>query len=324
MAGIFGVLLATNQPAALSNWMQQATVIATPVPSTNDPVEKEFSRIMELDDKAQDEADGWIQDNNKAKDQGLGRSETDLTMKIQKRFAEIQHAYEEFIKLHPSHARARIAFGSFLNDTGQEDAAKVQWIKATEVDPKNPAAWNNLANYYGHRGPITNAFLSFGKAIELNPREPVYYRNLATALFLFRQDAIQFFKLDEQQVFDRSLALYRQVQRMDPTNFIYATDLAETYYGIKPERHAEAMEAWQAALKLAHDDMERQGVYIHLARWEILARRFDRASNYLNQVGLPMFADLKKRVLRNLAERKTSPSATNITPAPPAVQALSP
>lgn len=311
MAGLLGVLLATNQPAALSNWVKQTTGISASVPNPGDPAEKELVRLMDLDDLAQTDADRWIQENDKFKAQGAGLSDATLTLKIEQRFTEVRKAYEQFIELHPQHARARIAFGSFLSDTGREDDAKDQWLKATEIDPRNAAAWNNLANFYGHRGPVTNAFKGYVKAIELNPREPLYYRNLATTLFLFRRDSTRFFGLEEQQVFDRSLALYREAARLDPTNFIYATDLAQTYYGIKPERHEDAIAAWKSALRLAHDDMEQQGIYIHLARWETMARRFDSASNYLDRIALPMFADLKKRLLRNLASRQAAPQATN-------------
>ena len=46
------------------------------------------------------------------------------------------------------------------------------------LDPKNPAAWNNLASVYGHHGPMAKAFEYYTKAIELNPGESVYYHNL--------------------------------------------------------------------------------------------------------------------------------------------------
>jgi tetratricopeptide (TPR) repeat protein len=104
-----------------------------------------------------------------------------------------------------------LAYGSFLNDIGDEDAS-VQFENETarQLDPKNPAAWNNLANYYGEHGPITNAFIYYAKAIELNPNEPVYYQNFATTVYLYRKDAREFYGITEQQVFDKALALYQQ------------------------------------------------------------------------------------------------------------------
>jgi tetratricopeptide (TPR) repeat protein len=311
LAGILGVLLATNQPVALSNYVIQATVSTTSAARPNDPVEKELSRIMEQDDAAQDEADRWIKENEKFRDQGAAISDAALGLKIEQRFNEVKKAYEEFLKLHPNHDKARVAYGSFLNDIGKELEAREQWTKATETDPRNAAAWNNLANYYGHRGPVTNSFIGYGKAIDLCPREPVYLRNLATTLYMFRQDAKEFFKLEEPQIFDRSLDLYRLALQLEPTNFIYASDLAQTYYGIKPERHDEAIKAWKVAMPLAHDELERQGIYVHLARWEIMGKRFASASNYLDQVVLPDYSELKKRLLRNISERQAMMITTN-------------
>ena len=73
------------------------------------------------------------------------------------------------------------------------------------LDPKNPAVWNNLANFYGEHGPITNAFVDYAQAIALEPAEPVYYQNFATTVYLFRKDVREFYNINEQQVFDKAL-----------------------------------------------------------------------------------------------------------------------
>ena len=81
------------------------------------------------------------------------RVQAALNRRIRDRFEPIRKAYDDFITRHPNHARARIAYGSFLNDIDDEDGAHDQWEKALELDPKDPAVWNNLANFYGHIGP---------------------------------------------------------------------------------------------------------------------------------------------------------------------------
>jgi tetratricopeptide (TPR) repeat protein len=131
-----------------------------------DPVEAEYDRLLAFDDEAQEEMDRWIREADAL---GPDADSAVLQRKIDDRITAITRAYAAFLEKHPTHARARIAFGSFLNDTGQESGAKVQWEKALELDPKNPAVYNNLAGYYGHHGPITNAFTYFEKAIELDP-----------------------------------------------------------------------------------------------------------------------------------------------------------
>src|SRR5205085_1087332 len=178
------------------------------------------------------------------------------------------------------------------------------WEKARELDPANPAAWNNLANYYGHRGPIDKAFRYYDKAIELNPTEPVYFQNHGTTVFLFRKDAMNFYNLTEQQVFDKALALYQKAIALDPKNLALATDVAQTYYGIKPPRVADAMKAWNYALSLAGTSDEQQGILLHLARVEMGDGRIEEARKHRDGVTNAMYGDLKKRLERNYTEKK--------------------
>lgn len=44
----------------------------------------------------------------------------------------------------------------------------------TALGTNNPAVYNNLANIYGHTGPVKKAFEFYARAIELNSHEPVY------------------------------------------------------------------------------------------------------------------------------------------------------
>ena len=183
------------------------------------------------------------------------------------------------------------------------------------MDPKDPAIWNNLANYHGHNGSVTKAFDYYAKAIELNPNETVYYHNFGTTVFLFRKDAMEHYHITEQQVFDKALELYAQAIKLDPTDFPLATDVARTYYGIKPPRTEEALRSWTNALSLAHDEIEREGVYIHFARIKTHAGRFSEARAHLNAITNEMYADLKKTLTRSLNEKEAEAKATNAPPA---------
>ena len=53
LIGLLSTLLATNQPAALSNLIAQNTGVSIYVPDSKDPVEKEFRQLMAEDDAAQ-------------------------------------------------------------------------------------------------------------------------------------------------------------------------------------------------------------------------------------------------------------------------------
>jgi tetratricopeptide (TPR) repeat protein len=271
---------------------------------------------MAGDDAAQDEVDKWIRDNNAFAAQGAGESKAELNKRIFARFESVRKGYEDFLKRYPDNARGHLAYGSFLNDIGDEEAALAQNEKAAQLDPKNPATWNNLANYYGENGPLTNAFIDYAKAIELNPREPVYYQNFATTVYLYRKDAREFYGINEAQVFDKALELYRKAVQLDPDNFPLATDYAQSYYGIRPLRTNDALVAWTNALNIAHDDVEREGVFVHLARIKMAAGRYTEARAQLEAVTNSMYADLKARLERNLAQREsaaTNQGAANIS-----------
>jgi tetratricopeptide (TPR) repeat protein len=309
--GLLSAALAAGDPGV--------AIKATPKAHTNDvsaaendPVEKAYQKLLEDDDEAQEEVDKWIKEADAFRKKGAPMSDEALNARIEQRFAPIRNAYEDFLQLHPNHVKARLAYGSFLYETRDEEEGVAQWEKARQIDPKNPAAWNNLGNHYGHRGPVEKAFEYYSKAIELDPQEPVYLQNLATTVYLFRKDAMEYYKIDEQAVFDHSLELYRKALDLDPKNFPLATDYAQSYYGIKPLRTQDALKAWNYALKIANDDFEREGVYIHLARVEINSGLFQDARNHLNQVTNQFYNTLKNRLTRNLVEKEKKP--TNAPP----------
>lgn len=320
LAGLVIATLSTNAVAAGTNIVAQKTGLTSPVIDTNNPVEAAYYKILLDDDAAEQEVNKWIDQAEAFKGTGAAESKAALHERIRHRLDLVKNEYEDFIAQHPNHVNIRLAYGSFLNDTHDQDAAVGQWDKARQLAPNNPAPWNNLANIYGHRGPINLAFEYYGKAIELDSHEPVYYQNLAATIYLFRTDAAKYYHLTEAQVFDKSLDLYRKAIKLDPNNFILYSDYAMSFYGIKPPRWPEGLQAWTDSLKIAHDDQERQGAYIHMARINIQLHRYDDARRNLDMVNLPTYDELKKRLTRNLNESIVA-SATNnpalrLTPAP--------
>src|SRR4051812_11691305 len=152
--------------------------MAVTLPDKNDPVEREYQKLMIADDEAQADVDKWIKaENNNLED---GVRSVSLQARVKQRLEPVRKGYENFLNRYPNHARARLAFGGFLSDIHEEEEAVVQWEKARELDPKLPAAWNNLANYYGHNGPVSKAFEYYEKAIQLVPNEAVYFENFGT------------------------------------------------------------------------------------------------------------------------------------------------
>jgi tetratricopeptide (TPR) repeat protein len=316
LIGLLGALLATNQPAAVSNLVENTTGISVPV-ETTDPVEKEYKELLAADDAAHEEIDRWVKDAQAFDEKGAGNPNSTLKQRVLQRRDLVRKAYENFFEKHPKHARARLAYGSFLYEQFDEEEGVKQWDIARELDPKNPAGWNNLANHYGHRGPVKKAFEYYAKAIELDPNESVYYFNFATTVYLFRTDAMDFYKFTESQVFDKALELYRLAMKYDPANFILASDYANSFYGTKPPRLKEGLKAWENALKLAGDDVEREGVFIHFARINMLLGNLDESRRHLDAITNQEYAELKRTLTKRIngleAESKTNKISTPAT-----------
>lgn len=277
----------------------------TPPSEKPDPIEEEYYRILELDDAALTKIDEWIRASQRPDASEAGSIA--LAGRIKAEIAPVREAYEQFLKKHPNHARALLTYASFLTDIGVEREALPHLLKATEADPTLPAAWNNLANYYGHNGDVKKAFGHYEKAISLSPNEAVYYHNFGTSVFLFRKDVKEHYGITETEVFDKALELYGKALKLSPNNFDLAEDIAQTYYGIrtsdspsKMARPDEAIRAWRHAESVAPADFEKQGVYIHLARAYIDKGDFAKAQRELDRVELPIYQELKDRVGRRV------------------------
>ena len=319
LIGVLSALMATNQPAALSNLVQQKTGLSLSIPDPHDPVEREYQSILEQDDQALEDVDRLILESRQSADSLSDVQKALLNTRIQSRLDQVNNAYQSFINLHPRHTRALMAYGSFLSDQGKEVEAAKQWKKAAECDPDNPVAWNNLANFHAHNGPATQAFDYYAKAVELAPTESLYYHNFGTTVYMFRQAAMTHFNTNQQGVFDKAMALYQKAVEYDPHNFKLATDVAQTYYGIKPTQTGDplqdrqaaqaladrALQAWQYAMKLARDDVERQGVLLHYARIQINADRFEEARRHLNAITNSIYDVTKDRLLKKLESRES-------------------
>jgi tetratricopeptide (TPR) repeat protein len=286
-------------------------------PEAKEAADQELRKIMEADGEALAEVDGWIRDNQAFAAKGAGAPAAELNNRIRSRLAPVRQAYEEFLRRHPDHVRARLAYAAFLDDLGEETLAQAQIEKALALDPTNPAVYNNLALIYAQNGPTTKALECFGKAIELAPREARYYGNLAKTVSLFRHEAAGYFGLTESQVLEKVVTLYSNAVRLDPQNFLLASDLAQAYYPLGPLRADDALRAWTNALDLASDELQRQGIHVHLARIKIQAGRLAEARAHLDALTNAALAELRASLARQLEQRE-KPTPTNGPPAAPA------
>lgn len=320
LIGALGVLLATDPPAALSNLVTRTTGVplaGVAAAELADPVMVELRQLMADDDAAQDKAQKLLDEAENAADPLTAPSALTVRGRIDELFKPVRERYQEFVRKHPDHAKGHMAYASFLHDTGGEEEAIAVYEKARSLDPKDPAAWNNLANIYAHIGPVEKSFPYYDEAIRLAPDEPTYQHNFGTLVFLFRRDATNYFRCDEQAVFTKALSLYDRAVKLDPRNFPLASDVAQTFYGIKPPPTAtpdearaaeirladQAMASWTNAMGIARDGVEREGVHLHLARWNLRVGRHDPTRRHLASVTNEMYLQMKQRLERNLAEK---------------------
>jgi len=299
LAALLAAVVSTNTPAAVSNAVQEKTGISIQVPDPRDPVEKEFRQLEAEDDTAVEEIEKWSDAAGAATLAGRNEAQLSLSLRVRERLDGVKKDYEAFLQHHPDYVRARLAYGSFLHQSGDPEGALAQWEKASQLAPNNPAVWNNLGDYYEDTN-VKKAFECYSKAIALDPSQPLYYHNLAACVYMCRTDAEEYWKISEQEVFDTSLALYRKAMRLDPDNFILASDYAQCFYGIRPLRLQEGLAAWNQCLKIAHDEVEREGVLIHLARLQLALNHFDESQRALDAVTNKMYSVLKDRLARNL------------------------
>lgn len=267
----------------------------------------EFRKLEAADDAAQAEVDGWVRQNNGLKGKGGGVSEAELERRIAERWEPIRKGYEDYLQRHPNDARAHLVYGSFLNDRQDEHGAQVQWEKALALDPANPVVYNNLAGRYSESGPVEKAFEYFAKAVELAPAEPAYYHNFGDSLYVLRKRAAAYYHITEQEVFGKSLVLYSNALRLDPTNFVFARDLAQTFYSMRPFPAEAALSAWTNALRISRVEADRQDVCVHLARVKMLTGHLAEARSLLKSVTNAACLPAKISLLQNMAEREKGP-----------------
>ena len=136
--GLLGALLATNQPQAVSNVIQAQTGVAINLAVS--PEEKELREVMIADDAAQDEVNQWLHDyDSQADTNKTAAASAALSLRIKARFGKVRDAYDNFLQRHPESAHGFLAYGSFLNDIGDEEGAHLQYENSLQLDPKNPA-----------------------------------------------------------------------------------------------------------------------------------------------------------------------------------------
>jgi Flp pilus assembly protein TadD len=76
-----------------------------------------------------------------------------------------------------SQAKEQVDFGIKVAQSGLWKEATYRWVKATELDPTYPPAWNNLAIAYEQQGNFAEAQKAYEKAVQLDPKNQMIRQN---------------------------------------------------------------------------------------------------------------------------------------------------
>ena len=109
-------------------------------------MEKAFRKLEEEDDAAVEEIEKWSDAAGAASATGEPQAHISLPLRIKERLGGVKRDYEDFVQHHPDYVRARLAYGSFLNQSGDAEAPGAVG-KGPATGPENPAVWNNLGNF---------------------------------------------------------------------------------------------------------------------------------------------------------------------------------
>ena len=324
LAALVGSLLLAEPSSPSSGRLSTNAVPAAGM--TNDVVEREFQAILARDDAAQAAAADLIATEEQSKDPLAAPFRVTLRARLDQRFQPVRDAYVDFLLQHPNHARCHLAFGSFLLDVGDESEALVHDEKARDLEPGNPAVWNNLGGLYARLGRIPEALSSYEEAIRLNGSEAAYPHSLGTLMCLFPREAAAQLHCDETQVLAQAITHYQTALRLEPENFEYAQDLAETFYGQRPAKPdteearkvlgKQALGAWTNALERATLNIQREGVYLHMARWHLRLKSEKSALECLQRVTNNALLDLRRELQAQINPPGAGNTNTSLAPLP--------
>lgn len=165
-----------------------------------------------------------------------------------------------------------IAKGMLYHDQYLLENAGAIFQQVLEQQPRNPAAWNNLALVYQDQGRHVDALHAFKEAIRLSPRYANAWNNLGNfhledanlpeALHAYKQatrfepqNAKPWINLAQSHLDagqpDLAIRAYKKAIRLVPENITLLNELGNIYRGMN--RFKDAIAAYNKAIKLAPD-----------------------------------------------------------------------
>jgi tetratricopeptide (TPR) repeat protein len=151
-------------------------------------------------------------------------------------------------------------------DTGNLPVAEALLKRATEIDPKNKVAWNNLGLVYFAMRDDNQAIASFQKQIEVNPYDEFAYNNLGRVYWNDRK-------------YDDAVKAFNKQLESNPLDKFAHSNLGAMY--AEWHKYPEAAAELEKAASLSPDSAELQvslgDAYLNLGQDDKALATFDHA-----------------------------------------------
>ena len=217
---------------------------------------------------------------------------------------KLERIYSELAARHPRDATVRDGYAQFLWNRNERERARREWKAAEELDPKNAAVLQRLADAHLAEGDGPAAARYFQKACDAAPTNARCRYAAGNALYLFRHELVDA-ATSEVQILETALAHFAAAARLAPLEVEYARAYAETFYGVPKADWETAARAWEHFIEVTPN---KDFGYANLARVRLKMGQHDAAFGCLDMIHGSDFVRLKAN-LREQIERARQVSA---------------
>lgn len=249
--------------------------------------ERELKRILQRQQTILDAA--------QAAGENLDRSNTELQL------SEIVRDYESLLRKDPKFLATYIAYGLFLNSTGNPKRSYDIFKRAEALGPDVALIKNQLGNYHAEEGEYKEAAACYEGAVALAPKEPLYHYQLGTLLYEYREFFVDAKLYTRADLLKRSAAAFAEAARLAPDNVAYVYRYAESFYDLPEPDWDTALATWKSLAQRAKAGVELQTLQLHQANILVTLGRADEARALLDQITEAPLLSNKQKLVDQLA-----------------------
>ncbi len=210
--------------------------------------------------------------------------------------------YELFLRGNPQSATGYAAYGRLLRQVGMDGHALGIFMKADEINPKDPMVKNQIGNLIVESGKPVEALPFFLFAIQFAPEEPLYHYQLGTLLTEARDEFLKSGEWERETIDRTMLEAFAKAAALAPDRIEFTYRHAEAYYDLEKPDWEAALRAWAALEEKAENPIERETMRLHAAQVLIKQGHADRARLVLATVAEPALAAQKQKLVAQLED----------------------